>query len=60
MMIGISLSSLLTAAVTTTVIQRGEKTSREGDRANLKQTAQSLLTAIDDRLGRLESQTRPR
>jgi hypothetical protein len=60
MMIGISLISLLTAAVTTTVIQRGEKISREEDRANLKRTAQTLLTAIDDRLGRLESQSRPR
>jgi voltage-gated potassium channel len=63
MMIGISLISLLTAAVTSTVIQRGEKTSREEDRANLERTGQSLLTAIaqiDDRLGRLESQSRQR
>jgi cytochrome c biogenesis protein ResB len=46
MRIGISLISLLTAAVTGTVIQRTKKTSREEDRAKLERTAQSLLTAI--------------
>jgi voltage-gated potassium channel len=59
MMIGISLISLLTAAVTSTVIQRQEAGSREEDRAQLERTAQTILTAIaqiDDRLGRLEAQ----
>ena len=63
MMIGISLISLLTAAVTSVVIQRGETASREEDRANLEETAQTILAAIaeiDDRLGRLESQSRQR
>ena len=60
MMIGISLISLLTAAVTSTVIQRGETASREEDRAHLERTSQTILAAIakiDDRLGRLESQS---
>ena len=63
MMIGISLISLLTAAVTSVVIQRGETASREEDRAHLEETAQTILAAIaeiDDRLGRLESQSRQR
>ena len=63
MMIGISLISLLTAAVTSVVIQRGESASREEDRAHLEQTAETILVAIaeiDDRLGRLESQSRQR
>jgi voltage-gated potassium channel len=63
MMIGISLISLLTAAVTSVVIQRGETASREEDRAHLEETAQTILAAIaeiDDRLGRLESQSRRR
>jgi voltage-gated potassium channel Kch len=63
MMIGISLISLLTAAVTSVVIQRGETASREEDRAHLEQTAETILAAIaeiDDRLGRLESQSRQR
>lgn len=58
MMIGISLISLLTAAVTSTVIQRGEIASKEEDRAHLKQTERTILAAIaqiDERLGRLES-----
>jgi voltage-gated potassium channel len=60
-MIGISLISLLTAAVTSVVIQRGEKASREEDRAHLEQTAETILAAIaeiDDRLDKLESQSR--
>jgi len=59
MMIGISLISLLTAAVTSTVIQRQEMASRVEDRAQLERTAQTILAAIaqiDDRLGRLEAQ----
>jgi voltage-gated potassium channel len=63
MMIGISLVSLLTAAVTSVVIQRGETASREEDRAHLEETAETILAAIaeiDDRLGRLESQSRQR
>jgi voltage-gated potassium channel len=58
MMIGISLISLLTAAVTSTVIQRGEIASKEEDRAYLERTEQTILAAIaqiDERLGRLES-----
>lgn len=61
MMIGISLISLLTAAVTSVVIQRGETASREEDRAHLEQTAETILAAIaeiDDRLDKLESQSR--
>ena len=60
MMIGISLISLLTAAVTSTVIQRSETASREEDRAHLEETAQRILAAvaqIDDRLSKLESQS---
>ena len=60
MMIGISLISLLTAAVTSTVIQRGETASREEERAHLERTEQTILAAIaqiDDRLGRLESRS---
>jgi len=59
MMIGISLISLLTAAVTSTVIQRQEPASREEDREPLERTAQTVLAAIaqiDDRLARLETQ----
>lgn len=60
MMIGISLISLLTAAVTSTVIQRGETASKEEDRAHLERAEQTILAAIaqiDERLGRLESQS---
>jgi voltage-gated potassium channel len=63
MMIGISLISLLTAAVTSVVIQRGETASREEDRAHLEETAQTILAAIaeiNDRLDKLESQSRQR
>jgi voltage-gated potassium channel len=61
MMIGISLITLLTAAVTSTVIQRGETASREENHAHLEQTAETILAAIaqiDDRLGKLESESR--
>ena len=63
MMIGISLVSLLTAAVTSTVIQREEKASHEADRAHREQTAQTILAAvaqIDDRLSRIESRNSPK
>jgi len=59
MMLGVSLISLLTASVTSTVIQRGETAAKEEDRAQLERTAQTILAAIaqiDDRLGRLEAQ----
>lgn len=58
MMLGISLISLLTATVTSTVIQRGEKGAKEEDRAQLERTTQMILAAIaqiDERLGRLEA-----
>jgi Ion channel len=63
MMIGIALITLLTAAVTSTVIQRGQTASREEDHAHLEETAQTILTAIaqiNDRLDKLESQSRQR
>jgi voltage-gated potassium channel Kch len=63
MMIGISLISLLTAAVTSVVIQRAEAASREEDRAHLEQTAETILAAIaqiNERLDKLESQSRQR
>jgi voltage-gated potassium channel len=63
MMIGIALITLLTAAVTSTVIQRGETASREEDHAHLEETAQTILAAIaqiNDRLDKLESQSRQR
>jgi hypothetical protein len=44
-------------------IQRGETASREEDRAHLEQTAETILAAIaeiDDRLVRLEAQSRQR
>jgi voltage-gated potassium channel len=58
MMLGVSLISLLTATVTSTVIQRGEQAGKEEDRAQLERTAQTILAAIaqiDERLGRLEA-----
>ena len=63
MMIGIALITLLTAAVTSTVIQRGQTASREEDHAHLEETAQTILAAIaqiNDRLDKLESQSRQR
>jgi voltage-gated potassium channel len=63
MMIAIALITLLTAAVTSTVIQRGETASREEDHAHLEETAQTILAAIaqiNDRLDKLESQSRQR
>ena len=63
MMIGIALITLLTAAVTSTVIQRGQTASREEDQAHLEETAQTILGAIaqiNDRLDKLESQRRQR
>jgi voltage-gated potassium channel len=58
MVLGVSLISLLTATVTSTVIQRGEKAAQEEDRAQLERTSQTILAAIaqiDERLGRLEA-----
>ena len=59
MLLGVSLISLLTATVTSTVIQRGGKAAQEDDRAQLERTSQTILAAIaqiDERLGRLEAQ----
>ena len=61
MVIGISLISLLTAAVTSTVIQRGETAAKEEDRIRDEQTKQSIvegLAQLDDRLSRIESELR--
>jgi voltage-gated potassium channel len=58
MTIGISLVSLLTAAVTSTVIQRQEAAAKEEDHAQLEGTEQKILAAlaqIDDRLAKLEA-----
>ena len=58
MMLGISLISLLTATVTSTVIQRGETAEKEEDRARLERASETILAAIaqiDERLGRLEA-----
>ena len=60
MMLGISLISLLTATVTSTVIQRGEKGRRDEDRDQLERTSHMILAAIaeiDERLGRLEARS---
>lgn len=57
MMIGVSLISLLTAAVTSTVIQRQESAAKEQDREQLEGTEQRILAAIaqiDERLAKLE------
>ena len=61
MVIGISLISLLTAAVTSTVIQRGEAAAKEQDRIRDEQTSQTIiegLAQVDDRLSRIESELR--
>lgn len=61
MVIGISLISLLTAAVTSTVIQRGETAAKEEDRLRDEQTEQAIiagLAQLDDRLSRIESELR--
>lgn len=61
MVIGISLISLLTAAVTSTVIQRGEAAAKEEDRIRDEQTSQTIiegLAQVDDRLSRIESELR--
>jgi voltage-gated potassium channel len=58
MMLGISLISLLTATVTSTVIQRGETVAKEEDRAQLERTSKTILAAIaqiDERLARVEA-----
>jgi voltage-gated potassium channel len=59
MVIGISLISLLTAAVTSTVIQRGEAAAKEEDRIRDGQTKQTIiegLAQVNDRLSRIESE----
>ena len=59
MVIGISLISLLTAAVTSTVIQRGEAAAKEEDRIRDEQTSKTIidgLAQVDDRLSRIESE----
>lgn len=61
MVIGISLISLLTAAVTSTVIQRGEAAAKEEDRIRDEQANQTIvegLTQLDNRLSRIESELR--
>ena len=61
MVIGISLISLLTAAVTSTVIQRGEAAAKEEDRIRDEQANQTIiegLAQVDDRLSRIESELR--
>ena len=61
MVIGVSLISLLTAAVTSTVIQRGEAAAKEEDRIRDEQTKQTIiegLARVDDRLSRIESELR--
>jgi voltage-gated potassium channel len=62
MAIGISLISLLTAAVTSTVIQRGEVSAREEDRTDRARSTQTILDAlaqakadVEERLDHLES-----
>ncbi len=62
MTIGISLISLLTAAVTSTVIQRDEARGQEEDRAHLEHSIQTILDAlaktaadVETRLDRIES-----
>jgi voltage-gated potassium channel len=61
MMIGVSLISLLTAAVTSTVVQRGESAAREEERERAEKTAETIistLTRLEDRLEQLESRNR--
>lgn len=62
MAVGVSLISLLTAAVTSTVIQRDEARAHEADRAHGEQGNQMLLDALaqtkaemETRLDRIES-----
>jgi len=61
MMFGIALISLLTAAVTSTVIQRGQAAAQSEERAEQQQTVQTIITALDrldGRLDRIESELR--
>jgi voltage-gated potassium channel Kch len=61
MVIGVSLISLLTAAVTSTVIRRGETAANEEERLREERIAQTILAALDgldDRLSRIESEVR--
>jgi voltage-gated potassium channel len=61
MVFGISLISLLTAAVTSTVVQRGQAAATEKDRIRDEQTRQTVvegLAQLDDRLSRIESELR--
>lgn len=46
MALGISLISLLTAAVTSTVIQRDQARSQQEDRAHLEHSIQTILDAL--------------
>jgi voltage-gated potassium channel len=58
MAIGVSLISLLTAAVTSTIIQRGETDALEETRLHQEQivlTITGALSELDDRLGRLDA-----
>ncbi len=62
MTIGISLISLLTAAVTSTVIQRGEVTAQEDERADRERNTRTILdalaqdrAAVDKRLDAIEA-----
>jgi voltage-gated potassium channel len=62
MTIGISLIALLTAAVTSTVIQRDEARGQEEDRAHLERSTQTILDAlaqtkadVEKRLDHIES-----
>jgi voltage-gated potassium channel len=63
MMIGVSLVSLLTAAVTSTIVHRGQASSDEEERVRQQQTAEAITSALgqlDERLGRMESElTKP-
>jgi voltage-gated potassium channel len=62
MTIGISLISLLTAAVTSTVIQRGELSAQADERADRERNTRTILDAlaqnsadVDKRLDAIES-----
>jgi voltage-gated potassium channel len=62
MTIGISLISLLTAAVTSTVIQRGELSAQADERADRERNTRTILdalaqdrAAVDKRLDAIES-----
>ena len=59
MVVGISLISLLTAAVTSTVIQRGQAAANEEVRIREEQAAEAITTAlarVEDRLGKIETE----